>query len=602
MTVAVGAGTGRQVARALERGARRLLALQHGGGWWKGDLETNVTIDAEDLLLRQFLGIRTEERTKGAAAWIRSKQREDGTWATFHGGPPDLSTTVEAYAALRLAGDPADAGHMRAAAGFVREAGGLGRSRVFTRMWLALSGLWEWEDLPVLPPEMILLPSWFPLNIYDFGCWARQTIVPLTIVSSLRPGPTARAAQHLGRPLPAARPVAARLPPAPAPAAAPAGRAPRRPLDRRATGGGRLLGRDPAAVGVLHRGAAPARLSPGPSGAAGGACGAGGLHGRRRPLRVAGGLPVAGVGHRAGGDRARGRGPAARSPGAGARGRVAARRRGAPPRRLGRAAAGPRSGRLGVRVRQRQLPRRRRHRRGGAGAAAGRPPGRRAPPGRARPRGRLGDRHAERQWRLGGVRCRQRQHPPAQAAVLRLRRGHRPALGRRHRPRDRDAGRRRAAALPSRPPWPGLAAAAAGAGRLLVRSLGRQLRLRHGRGPARAGGRRDRPASGRGAARRALARRAPEPGRRLGRGPALLPGARVARPWRLDRLADGLGPARPDLRRRARLRGRGAGSGLARRHAARGRLLGRAVLHGHRLPRRLLHQLSPVPDGLPGHV
>ncbi len=187
MTVAVGAGTGRQVARALERGARRLLALQHGGGWWKGDLETNVTIDAEDLLLRQFLGIRTEERTKGAAAWIRSKQREDGTWATFHGGPPDLSTTVEAYAALRLAGDPADAGHMRAAAGFVREAGGLGRSRVFTRMWLALSGLWEWEDLPVLPPEMILLPSWFPLNIYDFGCWARQTIVPLTIVSSLRP-------------------------------------------------------------------------------------------------------------------------------------------------------------------------------------------------------------------------------------------------------------------------------------------------------------------------------------------------------------------------------------------------------------------------------
>src|SRR6266536_2046127 len=187
MTVAVGAGTGRQVARALERGARRLLALQHGGGWWKGDLETNVTIDAEDLLLRQFLGIRTEERTKGAAAWIRSKQREDGTWATFHGGPPDLSTTVEAYAALRLAGDPADAGHMRAAAGFVREAGGLGCSRVFTRMWLALSGLWEWEDLPVLPPEMILLPSWFPLNIYDFGCWARQTIVPLTIVSSLRP-------------------------------------------------------------------------------------------------------------------------------------------------------------------------------------------------------------------------------------------------------------------------------------------------------------------------------------------------------------------------------------------------------------------------------
>ncbi len=187
MTVTTGTGTGLSAATALERGMRRLLALQDARGFWKGDLETNVTMDAEDLLLREFLGIRTEERTAGAANWIRSKQREDGSWGTFHGGPPDLSTSIEAYAALRLAGDPPDAAHMRAAAAFVREAGGIERSRVFTRIWLALFGLWDWEDLPVLPPEMILLPSWFPLNVYDFACWARQTIVPLTIVSALRP-------------------------------------------------------------------------------------------------------------------------------------------------------------------------------------------------------------------------------------------------------------------------------------------------------------------------------------------------------------------------------------------------------------------------------
>jgi squalene-hopene/tetraprenyl-beta-curcumene cyclase len=187
MTVTTGTGTGLQAATALERGMRRLLALQDARGFWKGDLETNVTMDAEDLLLREFLGIRTGERTTGAASWIRSRQREDGAWATFHGGPPDLSTTIEAYTALRLAGDATDAVHMRAAAAFVREAGGVERSRVFTRIWLALFGLWDWEDLPVLPPEMILLPSWFPLNVYDFACWARQTIVPLTIVSALRP-------------------------------------------------------------------------------------------------------------------------------------------------------------------------------------------------------------------------------------------------------------------------------------------------------------------------------------------------------------------------------------------------------------------------------
>jgi squalene-hopene/tetraprenyl-beta-curcumene cyclase len=187
MTTTVGREVDRQAADALQRGAQRLLDMQHRDGWWKGDLETNVTIEAEDLMLRQFLGIRTAERTEGTAAWIRSKQREDGTWASFHGGPPVLSATVEAYVALRLAGDPPEAAHMRRAAEYVRGAGGVEGTRVFTRIWLALLGLWDWEDLPVLPPEMVLLPRWFPLNIYDFACWARQTIVPLTIVSSLRP-------------------------------------------------------------------------------------------------------------------------------------------------------------------------------------------------------------------------------------------------------------------------------------------------------------------------------------------------------------------------------------------------------------------------------
>ena len=174
-------------AGALERATERLLALQHENGWWQGELQTNVTMDAEDLLLREFLGVRTEEQTRQSASWIRSQQRPDGTWANFYGGPGDLSTTIESYAALRLAGDPPDGAHMRAAATFILDGGGIERSRVFTRLWLALFGMWPWEDLPVLPPEMIFLPHWFPLNIYDFACWARQTIVALTVVSAFRP-------------------------------------------------------------------------------------------------------------------------------------------------------------------------------------------------------------------------------------------------------------------------------------------------------------------------------------------------------------------------------------------------------------------------------
>ncbi|KIF71312.1 squalene-hopene cyclase [Streptomyces sp. AcH 505] len=173
--------------RATARSVEYLLGQQDAEGWWKGDLATNVTMDAEDLLLRQFLGIQDADTTEASALFIRGEQRADGTWATFYGGPGELSTTIEAYVALRLAGDKPDEPHMARASAWVRERGGIAESRVFTRIWLALFGWWKWDDLPVMPPELIFFPKWFPLNIYDFGCWARQTIVPLTIVSAKRP-------------------------------------------------------------------------------------------------------------------------------------------------------------------------------------------------------------------------------------------------------------------------------------------------------------------------------------------------------------------------------------------------------------------------------
>jgi squalene-hopene/tetraprenyl-beta-curcumene cyclase len=164
-----------------------VLGLQHRQGWWQGELETNVTMDAEDLLLREFLGLHDAAVIAAAARWIRSQQRDDGTWANFFGGPGDLSTTVEAYVALRLAGDEPDAPHMKQACDWIIGQGGVEATRVFTRLWLALSGRWSWDELPVIPPELIYLPSWFPLNIYDWGCWARQTIVALAVVQSFRP-------------------------------------------------------------------------------------------------------------------------------------------------------------------------------------------------------------------------------------------------------------------------------------------------------------------------------------------------------------------------------------------------------------------------------
>jgi squalene-hopene/tetraprenyl-beta-curcumene cyclase len=188
-------------AASLERSVAALKGRQHQEGWWKGELETNVTMDAEDLMLRQFLGIRTERQTAGAARWIRSRQRDDGTWATYYGGPPDLSTTIEAYVALRLAGDGVEEPHMRRASTYIRQEGGIGASRVFTRFWLALFGQWPWERLPVMPPELMLLPPSIPLNIYDFASCTPMSGAPCAPCAGSRSGPPSAGSSSARRPM-----------------------------------------------------------------------------------------------------------------------------------------------------------------------------------------------------------------------------------------------------------------------------------------------------------------------------------------------------------------------------------------------------------------
>jgi squalene-hopene/tetraprenyl-beta-curcumene cyclase len=168
---------------AVERGAERLLSLQHPDGWWKGELESNATMVAQHLFLLHFLGLRDPETDRLIANELLARRREDGTWSIWFEGPPDLSVTVEAYAALKLAG--VDAGE--ATRDYIRRSGGVRRTRIFTRAFLALIGQWEWRRLAHVPVELILLPAAGPLSVYDFACWARQTMVSLSVVEALQP-------------------------------------------------------------------------------------------------------------------------------------------------------------------------------------------------------------------------------------------------------------------------------------------------------------------------------------------------------------------------------------------------------------------------------
>ena len=161
--------------------------IQSDLGYWWGELESNNTMEAEYVMLSRFLGHRDPDREGHIVNYLLSKQLADGSWSIYYGAPGDLSTTAECYFALKLCGEDPDSDPMRRAREFILQQGGLPRVRVFTRIWLALFGQWDWEGTPRLPTEMMLLPDWAPLSIYRFASWARGCIVPLSIVLSKRP-------------------------------------------------------------------------------------------------------------------------------------------------------------------------------------------------------------------------------------------------------------------------------------------------------------------------------------------------------------------------------------------------------------------------------
>ena len=173
--------------QVISRSQSYFRSTQYRDGYWWGELESNNTMEAEYLMLAYFLGRVDPEKSRKAANYIMSKQREDGSWGQYYEAPGDLSTSVECYFALKLAGHSADSEPLRKAREFIMSQGGVPQARVFTKIWLALFGQWDWSGTPNMPPEIMLLPSWAPFNIYEFSSWARPTIVPLLIVLTHRP-------------------------------------------------------------------------------------------------------------------------------------------------------------------------------------------------------------------------------------------------------------------------------------------------------------------------------------------------------------------------------------------------------------------------------
>jgi squalene-hopene/tetraprenyl-beta-curcumene cyclase len=172
---------------AVERAREYLVDLQKPDGHWVGELQGDTILESEYVILMAFLGLEKEEKVAKAAHYILQHQLPEGGWTNYPGGPVDVSVSVKAYFALKLAGHSASAPYMREACACIRNLGGAVACNSFTKFYLALLGQFPYANCAAVPPEMILLPRWAYFNIYEMSSWTRTIVVPLSICYGSKP-------------------------------------------------------------------------------------------------------------------------------------------------------------------------------------------------------------------------------------------------------------------------------------------------------------------------------------------------------------------------------------------------------------------------------
>ncbi len=175
------------VHAALERSRTHLLGLQRPEGYWIGELIVDVTLVADTVAYQHWDGKVDKAWERKAVHHIFSLQLPDGGWNIYHGGPSEVNATVKAYLALKLAGVPVTDPRMLRAREMAKNLGGVPRLNTFSKLYLALLGLFPWRYVPTIPSEVILIGKWFHVNFWEMSNWSRAMLVPLSIINHYKP-------------------------------------------------------------------------------------------------------------------------------------------------------------------------------------------------------------------------------------------------------------------------------------------------------------------------------------------------------------------------------------------------------------------------------
>lgn len=180
---------------AIRRTRNFLLDHQNADGYWCAELEGDTILESEYILLLTYLGRGQSEIAQACARYILQQQLPTGGWAMYPGGALEISGSVKAYWALKITGHSPELPEMVRAKNAILAAGGAEKVNSFTRYYMALLGILRYDQCPAVPPELILLPSWAPMNVYEMSAWSRTIVIPLSLLWAFKPN-TKLPAEH----------------------------------------------------------------------------------------------------------------------------------------------------------------------------------------------------------------------------------------------------------------------------------------------------------------------------------------------------------------------------------------------------------------------
>jgi squalene-hopene/tetraprenyl-beta-curcumene cyclase len=172
---------------ALRRSQDYLFSVQRPEGFWVGELMVDSTLVSDTICYHHWNGKVDPEWQRKAVNQILSMQLSDGGWNIYYGGPPEVNATIKAYLALKLAGVPVTDKRMLKAREVALNLGGVPRMNTFSKLYLALLGLYPWDYVPTIPSEVILIGKWFYVNFNEMSNWSRSMLVPLAIINHFKP-------------------------------------------------------------------------------------------------------------------------------------------------------------------------------------------------------------------------------------------------------------------------------------------------------------------------------------------------------------------------------------------------------------------------------